>query len=90
MATSGSKSITVTSYDTLKFSWSIKSTSIENNTSTVSWKMQLIATEHGEIISSVAKDWSVTVNGKKYSGTNKIAISNNKTIKAKVAFRFYC
>lgn len=80
MATSGSKSIAVTSYDTLKFSWSTKSYSIENNTSTVSWKMQLIATEHGQIISSVSKDWSVTVNGEKYSGENKVAINNNKTI----------
>lgn len=79
MATSGSKSITVTSYDTLKFSWERTGYSIADNTSTISWKMQLIATGAGKIVSSAAKDWSVTVNGTKYSGTNYIGISNNST-----------
>lgn len=79
MATSGSKSVTVTSWDTLKFSWSRSSYSIANNTSTIKWTLQLISTSDGRIDSSVAKDWSVTVNGVKYSGTNYIAISNNAT-----------
>ena len=79
MATSGSKSITVTSYDTLKFSWSEKEQSIANNTTTVSWKLELIAGAYGKIESSVSKNWSVTVNGKNYSGTNTIGIANNTT-----------
>lgn len=80
MATSGSTSVKVTDWDTLKFSWEIESQSIVNNTSTVKWKMQLIATSDGRIDSSASKEWSVTVNGTKYSGTNKITIGNNKTI----------
>lgn len=79
MATSGSKSIAATSQDTLKFSWWQNSQSITNNTTTIGWKLELIASSSGYISSSVAKDWSVTVNGTKYSGTNKIGISNNAT-----------
>lgn len=79
MATSGSKSVTVTSYDTLKFSWEQKSQSIANNTTTISWKMELIATSAGKISSTASKNWSVTVNGTKYSGTNTVGISNNTT-----------
>lgn len=79
MATSGSKSVTVTSWDTLKFSWSESSQSITNNTTTISWKLQLIATSSGKISSTASKDWSVTVNGKKYSGTNTVGISANTT-----------
>lgn len=79
MATSGSKSVAVTSWDTLKFSWSVKSQSVANNTTTISWKLQLIATSDGYISSSASKAWSVTVNGTKYSGTNTVGISNNST-----------
>lgn len=80
MATSGSKSIAATPHDTLKFSWSRTSYSVANNTSTISWKMQLIADDYGRISSSASKDWSVTVNGTKYSGTNTISMSANTTI----------
>lgn len=79
MATSGSKSVTVTSWDTLKFSWWENSQSISANTTTIGWKMELIAGSSGRISSTASKDWSVTVNGTKYSGTNKIGISNNAT-----------
>lgn len=79
MASSGSKSVAVTSWDTLKFSWSEKSQSVANNTTTISWTLQLIATGSGRIDSSASKTWSVTVNGTKYSGTNTVGISNNST-----------
>lgn len=79
MATSGSKSVTVTSYDTLKFSWEESSQSVANNTTTISWKMELIAGSSGRIGSTASKDWSVTVNGTKYSGTNTVGIANNAT-----------
>ena len=79
VATSGSKSVTVTSWDTLKFSWWENSQSVENNTTTIGWKMELIATSSGYIGSSASKSWSVTVNGTKYSGTNTVGISNNST-----------
>lgn len=79
MATSGSKTVTVTSWDSLVFSWSVSGQSVANNTSTVSWTLKLVATSDGRIDSSVSKDWSVTVNGTKYSGTNTVGISNNST-----------
>jgi len=79
MATSGSKSITVTSWDTLKFSWERTSYSIANNTSTIKWTLQLISTSSGAINSTASKDWAVTIDGTKYSGTNTIGISNNST-----------
>ena len=79
MATSGSTSVKVTNWNTLKFSWEVTSQSVVNNTSTVSWKLQLIADSDGRIDSSASKKWSVTVNGTEYSGTNTVGIANNET-----------
>lgn len=79
MANSGSKSISVTAYNTLKFNWTEKSQSIENNNTTIDWNLQLIATSSGRISSTASKAWSVTVNGKKYSGTNTIGIAAGAT-----------
>lgn len=80
MATSGSKNISVTSYDTLQFNWSQSSQSTANNTTTVAWTLKLVAGSSGKIISTASKSWAVTVNGTKYSGTNSVAVSNNATI----------
>lgn len=79
MATSGSKSVSVTSWNTLIFNWSVTGQSVVNNTTTVSWSLQLKATSDGRIDSSTAKEWIVTVNGVKYSGTTTVGISNNTT-----------
>lgn len=79
MATQGSTSVTVTQWDTLKFTWTAGIQSIVNNTTTVSWKLELIATSSGQINSSAPKAWSVTVNGEAYSGANTVGISNNAT-----------
>lgn len=79
MATSGSKSVAVTNYTTLKFSWELASQSVADNTSTVSWKLQLIAGSSGRISSTADKDYTIKVNGTTYSGTNKIGIENNAT-----------
>ncbi len=79
MATSGSTSVRVTNWDTLKFSWSVKSQSVAGNATTINWTLQLIATSDGAISSSAAKSWSVTVNGTRYSGTNTVGINNNST-----------
>ena len=79
MANSGSTSVAVTSYDTLKFTWEIISQSIANNTSTISWALQLISGSSGAINSTASKNWSVTVNGTTYSGTNTVGIGNNST-----------
>lgn len=79
MATSGSKSVSVTSYNTLKFSWTEKSQSIEDNKTVITWTLQLTADSNGRISSSASKNWSVTVNGTKYSGTNTVGISASAT-----------
>lgn len=79
MATSGSKSVALTSWDTLKFSWTATSQSVENNTTTVSWKMELVSGSSGQIVSSTSKAWEVTVNGIKHSGNASVGIGNNQT-----------
>lgn len=79
MASSGSKSVAATAYDTLKFNWTQSGQSTTNNYTVISWNLQLIAGSAGEIISNVAKNWTVTVNGTTYSGTNSVVIGNNTT-----------
>ena len=79
MATSGSTSIQVTAYDTLKFNWVQVVQSTVNNNTVVNWSLQLISGSAGKIISSVLKSWSVTVNGTPYSGTAYVSIENNTT-----------
>lgn len=79
MATSGFTTVKVTNYDSLRFSWAISSQSIPNNNSVITWKLELLSVTNGQIISSVAKAWSVTVNGTAYSGTTSIAINDNQT-----------
>lgn len=78
MALSGSTSVAFTNYDTLKFSWSATQ-SVANNSSTVSWKLELISGKYGEIISSASKAYTIVVDGNTYTGTNNIAIGNNAT-----------
>ena len=78
MALSGSKSVTVTEYNTLKFSWSATQ-SISGNYSNVSWKLTLSSTKYGAISSSASKDWSVKVNGNSYSGSNTVGIGASTT-----------
>lgn len=63
---------------TLRFGWWQDSQSVANNSSVVGWHLQLIASG-GSISSSGSKSWSVTVNGKNYSGTNTVGISNGAT-----------
>lgn len=79
MANSGYTDVTVTSWDTLRFSWEVSSQSIASNTTTVAWKMQLIAGSSGRISASATSPWEITVNGKTYTGSENIGISNNAT-----------
>ena len=79
MATSGSKSVTVTPWNTLRFSWTEASQSIPNNTTTINWELELISGSSGRIDSSASKKWSVTINGETYSGTNTIGIADDTT-----------
>lgn len=79
MASNGSTSVQVTAYDTLKFNWVQVGQSTVNNYTTINWSLQLISGSAGQIISSVTKDWSVTINGTTYVGTSSVAIGNNTT-----------
>ena len=79
MASNGSTSVAVTAYDTLKFNWVQIGQSVTNNTTTISWTLQLVSGSAGQIVSSAAKAWSVTINGVTYNGTNTVAVSNNTT-----------
>lgn len=79
MAKSGSIQVTATNWDSVKFSWTAGTQSTANNTTSVSWKMELLAGDYGFISSTASKNWSVTINGQKFSGTNTISINNNST-----------
>ena len=79
MASSGSKSVKVTDNNLLKFSWSEVSQSVENNTTTISWKMELSSDALGEISSTPKKEWNVVVNGTAYKGTAVVGIGANET-----------
>ena len=79
MSKTGYKSVSVTSYDTLKFTWTETSTDATANTSTVSWKLELISTSDGRISSTSDKDWKVVFNGVTYKGTNTVGISSSST-----------
>lgn len=79
MGASGSKSVTVTAYDTLKFSWWENSQSVIDNTTEVGWKLELVAGSAGKISTSNTRPWSVTVAGKDYSGNVSVAIEDNQT-----------
>lgn len=77
MASNGSTSVSVTAYNTLKFNWVQTGQSTVNNYTVINWNLQLVAGSAGRIESSVAKSWSVTVNGTTYTGTNSVSIDNN-------------
>lgn len=80
MASNGSTSVQVTAYDTLKFNWTQYGQSTPNNYTLINWSLQLVSGSAGKIISTAVKDWSVTINGETFSGTNSVAIDNNTTI----------
>ena len=79
MATSGYKNVLVSKWDTLKFSWNETSQSISNNTTTISWKMQLISTDYGRISSVGSNNWKIVINGTEYTGKSSVNIGNNAT-----------
>lgn len=77
MATSGSASVAVTSWDTLKFDWSQTGQSIPNNCTYIKWTLTLVSGKYGAIYSAPSKEWNVTVNDTKHSGNVSASIGNN-------------
>ncbi len=79
-ATSGSKDVSVANYITLRFSWTAGTQNVGSNYTPVNWKLQLISSNSSARISSTAsKNYSVTVDGKTWSGTNTIGLSGGAT-----------
>ena len=69
-----------TAHDVLRFYWECTNIDNTNNRSTIKWEMYLTSDLYGKISSTANKNWSVTVNGTKYSGTNKIGIPANSVL----------
>lgn len=81
MATSGSKTVAIFNNNQLNlvFSWWFNKDdqSVVNNTTLVRWNLKLVSGSVGHVNSTASKKWGVTVNGKKYSGTNTVGIKDN-------------
>lgn len=78
MAKSGSTKVNVTpdGYIYLLFSWTAGTPNTANNYTPVNWNLKLVSTGHNAgFNSSVAKNWSVTVDGTTKSGTNTVGLS---------------
>lgn len=79
-ATSGSTEVTVANYIKLKFSWTAGTQNVANNYTPVNWTLQLISSNStARISSTAAKNYSVTVDGKTWSGTNTVGLSGGAT-----------
>jgi hypothetical protein len=78
MATSGSKKIYIKSgaYIYLLFSWTAGTQNIANNYTPINWTLKIVSEGNGaNISSSASKDYSVTVDGQTWKGTNTIGIA---------------
>ena len=63
-----------TDYNDLYLFVDLESQSIENNSSTIYWRVYLGAYANGRINTSAPKNWTFTINDKTYSGTNSLEI----------------
>lgn len=80
MALNGSVSVEATrgGNDDLVFFW--EAVQDQNTmTSTISWKMELVAYAYGRIDQSTPQPWTVTIDGQEFSGTASVNIANNET-----------
>lgn len=80
MATSGSTRVNIDSggYLYLQFEWAAGTQSIAGNYTPINWTLKLVA-GNGSIAASAAKNYSVTLDGQTWSGTNNVSISAYKT-----------
>lgn len=80
MATQGTITKRVTDYNYLKFEWQRTSYSLADNTSTISWKLYLVAEAYGEIISNGnGRYTAVSIDNESYHTRSNISIGNNQT-----------
>ena len=83
MAYTGKVTKKVAAYNNLVFAWDAAGgASIKYNSTTVDWEMYLTSDgKNGTIDSTASRPWSVTVDGRTYSGTNMVYINNGATKK---------
>lgn len=81
MAQNGATSVRVTQWDSLRFSWTRTAINVAENTSTINWTLELVSGSSGRIDSSVSKEWSVTIDGQTFKGSNTVGVANNATLK---------
>lgn len=80
MAKSGYTDVTVANYIKLRYYWKAGTQNIASNYTPVNWKLQLISSNSSaNISSSASKDYSVTTDGTKKSGTNTVGLSGGAT-----------
>lgn len=80
MAKSGYTDVTVANYIKLRYYWEAGTQNIASNYTPINWKLQLISSNSSANISSNAsKDYSVTTDGTKKSGTNTVGLSGGAT-----------
>ena len=78
MATSGSKTVEIYSWISLKFAWSQVSQSIENNTTKINWSLSATTTSAGAL-NKKNRTWTVTSDGTKYTGTVNVSLDKSST-----------
>lgn len=80
MAKSGYTDVTVANYIKLRYYWEAGTQNIASNYTPINWKLQLISSNSSaNISSSASKDYSVTTDGTKKSGTNTVGLSGGAT-----------
>ena len=81
MATSGNVR-TTTAFGYVELAWTLQSQNVENNTSTISYSLNIYR-DKGGIISSASKNYSIKINGITIaSGTNQIGGEGVKVLKS--------
>lgn len=75
MATSGSKSVAIFSWITMKFSWEQTSQSIADNNTSISWKLELFT--NGGALYRYDRPWTVTIDGTSYTGKTTVDLDSS-------------
>lgn len=75
MAAAGNKAVEIYSWLELRFSWWQTGQSVENNTTTIEWKTELIS-GNGALYKS-SRAWEVTIDGVKKTGTVNISLDKH-------------
>lgn len=78
MATSGSKTVEIYSWISLKFAWSQASQSVDNHTTKINWTLSATTTSAGAVYKK-NRTWTVTIDGTKYTGTVNVSLDKSST-----------